>query len=78
MGGRYSCFPSHHWPWPREPGTRLSRADQRHSGAKAGLFGGVALFTVIYYASGIPRVREDILQVRRPFRSCRRLLRAPC
>ncbi|KAI1798613.1 ubiquinol-cytochrome-c reductase complex subunit-domain-containing protein [Daldinia bambusicola] len=31
-------------------------------GFKAGAFGGVALFGVIYYASGIPRVREDILQ----------------
>ncbi|KAK4125853.1 hypothetical protein N657DRAFT_632048 [Parathielavia appendiculata] len=29
---------------------------------KAGLFGGVALFTVIFYASGIPRIQQDILQ----------------
>jgi len=34
------------------------------SGFKAGAFGGVALFTVIYYASGIPRVQDDILKVR--------------
>ncbi|KAI2624763.1 ubiquinol-cytochrome-c reductase complex subunit-domain-containing protein [Xylaria nigripes] len=31
-------------------------------GMKAGAFGGVALFAVIFFASGIPRVREDILQ----------------
>ncbi|KAI0016380.1 ubiquinol-cytochrome-c reductase complex subunit-domain-containing protein [Xylariomycetidae sp. FL0641] len=31
-------------------------------GFKAGAFGGVALFAVIYYASGIPRVKKDILQ----------------
>lgn len=34
------------------------------SGFNAGAFGGVALFTVIYYASGIPRVQDDILKVR--------------
>ena len=27
-----------------------------------GAFGGVALFGVIYFASGIPRVQRDILQ----------------
>ncbi|KAI1382654.1 ubiquinol-cytochrome-c reductase complex subunit-domain-containing protein [Hypoxylon trugodes] len=31
-------------------------------GFKAGAFGGVALFAVIFYASGIPRVQKDILQ----------------
>lgn len=31
------------------------------SGFKAGAFGGVALFAVIFYASGIPRVQNDIL-----------------
>ncbi|KAI0848037.1 ubiquinol-cytochrome-c reductase complex subunit-domain-containing protein [Daldinia vernicosa] len=31
-------------------------------GFKAGAFGGVAFFAVIYYASGIPRVKKDILQ----------------
>ncbi|KAI3318729.1 ubiquinol-cytochrome-c reductase complex subunit-domain-containing protein [Xylariaceae sp. AK1471] len=31
-------------------------------GMKSGAFGGVALFAVIYYASGIPRVQQDILQ----------------
>ncbi|KAK6082640.1 hypothetical protein SCUP234_00434 [Seiridium cupressi] len=30
-------------------------------GFKAGAFGGVALFAVIFYASGIPRVQNDIL-----------------
>ena len=34
------------------------------SGLKAGAFGGVALFAVIFYASGIPRVQKDVLQVR--------------
>ncbi|KAI0477977.1 ubiquinol-cytochrome-c reductase complex subunit-domain-containing protein [Xylaria cf. heliscus] len=29
---------------------------------KSGAFGGVALFAVIFYASGIPRVQQDILQ----------------
>jgi hypothetical protein len=28
------------------------------------MFGGVALFAVIFYASGIPRIQIDILQVR--------------
>ncbi|KAK3938254.1 hypothetical protein QBC46DRAFT_390757 [Diplogelasinospora grovesii] len=32
------------------------------TGVKLGAFGGVALFAVIYYASGIPRVQEDILK----------------
>ncbi|RYP93698.1 hypothetical protein DL770_000229 [Monosporascus sp. CRB-9-2] len=31
-------------------------------GMKAAAFGGVAFFTVVYYASGIPRVQRDILQ----------------
>jgi len=31
-------------------------------GMKLGAFGGVALFGVIFYASGIPRVERDILQ----------------
>ncbi|KAI0970152.1 ubiquinol-cytochrome-c reductase complex subunit-domain-containing protein [Xylaria arbuscula] len=31
-------------------------------GVKAGAFGGVALFAVIFFASGIPRVKQDILQ----------------
>lgn len=35
-------------------------------GFKAAGFGGVALFAVIYYASGIPKVQQDILQVRLP------------
>ncbi|KAK3379128.1 ubiquinol-cytochrome-c reductase complex subunit-domain-containing protein [Lasiosphaeria ovina] len=28
---------------------------------KAGAFGGVALFTVIFYTSGIPKIQQDIL-----------------
>lgn len=32
------------------------------SGTKAAGLGGVALFAVIFYASGIPRVQRDILQ----------------
>ncbi|KAL2293048.1 hypothetical protein FJTKL_08053 [Diaporthe vaccinii] len=35
-------------------------------GTKAAGLGGVALFAVIFYASGIPRVQRDILQ-RVPF-----------
>ncbi|KAJ8112848.1 hypothetical protein ONZ43_g5292 [Nemania bipapillata] len=31
-------------------------------GIKSGAFGGVALFAVIFFASGIPRVKQDILQ----------------
>ncbi|KAI0841344.1 ubiquinol-cytochrome-c reductase complex subunit-domain-containing protein [Hypoxylon sp. FL0890] len=31
-------------------------------GLTAGAWGGVGLFAVIYYASGIPRVQRDILQ----------------
>ncbi|RYP69725.1 hypothetical protein DL771_005927 [Monosporascus sp. 5C6A] len=31
-------------------------------GMKTAAFGGVALFGVLYYASGIPRVQRDILQ----------------
>jgi hypothetical protein len=27
------------------------------------MFGGVALFAVIFFASGMPRIKEDILQV---------------
>lgn len=34
-----------------------------NSGTKAAGLGGVALFAVIFYASGIPRVQRDILQV---------------
>ncbi|KAL2171507.1 hypothetical protein VTG60DRAFT_2675 [Thermothelomyces hinnuleus] len=32
------------------------------TGLKSGLYGGVALFTVIFFASGIPRIQQDILQ----------------
>ncbi|GAW26014.1 putative alpha- glucosyltransferase alg-10 protein [Rosellinia necatrix] len=31
-------------------------------GVTSGAFGGVALFAVIFFASGIPRVKTDILQ----------------
>lgn len=34
-----------------------------NSATKAAGLGGVALFAVIFYASGIPRVQRDILQV---------------
>jgi ubiquinol-cytochrome c reductase subunit 10 len=37
------------------------------SGTKAAGLGGVALFAVIFYASGIPRVQRDILQVWKVF-----------
>ncbi|KAK4465434.1 ubiquinol-cytochrome-c reductase complex subunit-domain-containing protein [Cladorrhinum samala] len=30
-------------------------------GVNAGMFGGVALFTVIFIASGIPRLQDDVL-----------------
>jgi hypothetical protein len=33
-------------------------------------FGGVALFTVIFYASGIPRLQDDVLKACYPFRFC--------
>ena len=41
-----------------------NKANCLDSGVKAGMFGGVALFAVIFYASGIPRIQVDILQVR--------------
>ncbi|KAI1176061.1 ubiquinol-cytochrome-c reductase complex subunit-domain-containing protein [Nemania sp. FL0916] len=31
-------------------------------GLKSGFYGGVAFFAVIFFASGIPRVKKDILQ----------------
>ncbi|KAL2760139.1 hypothetical protein ACRALDRAFT_1059955 [Sodiomyces alcalophilus JCM 7366] len=31
-------------------------------GAKAGAMGGVAFVALVYYASGIPRVQQDVLQ----------------
>ncbi|KAI1843839.1 hypothetical protein JX266_009895 [Neoarthrinium moseri] len=39
----------------------LANSIMRYTGFKAGAFGGVALFAVIFYASGIPRVQQDIL-----------------
>jgi hypothetical protein len=44
----------------------LNSANYRISGFKAGVFGGVALFTVIFFASGIPRIQTDILEVSVP------------
>jgi hypothetical protein len=41
----------------------LSKANRSNSGVNAGLFGGVALFAVIFFASGIPRIQKDILMV---------------
>ncbi|SPQ25322.1 42cf2dc4-5749-48d2-be97-27b0c339ad38 [Thermothielavioides terrestris] len=32
------------------------------TGFKAGLFGGVGLFALIFFGSGIPRIQKDILQ----------------
>ncbi|KAL2267389.1 hypothetical protein VTJ83DRAFT_4666 [Remersonia thermophila] len=32
------------------------------TGVKAGFFGGVALFAVLFFGSGIPRIQRDILQ----------------
>ena len=43
---------------------RRTAANVCHSGVKAGLFAGVGVFALIFYASGIPRVQKDILQVR--------------
>jgi hypothetical protein len=34
---------------------------EKTSAVKMGAFGGVALFGVIFFASGIPRVQQDIL-----------------
>lgn len=34
-----------------------------NSGVKSSMFGGVALFALIFYASGIPTLQKDILQV---------------
>ncbi|RYP80261.1 hypothetical protein DL769_002563 [Monosporascus sp. CRB-8-3] len=40
----------------------LSLKQLRTLGMNTAAFGGVALFGVLYYASGIPRVQRDILQ----------------
>lgn len=34
-----------------------------NSGMKSSMFGGVALFALIFYASGIPTLQKDILMV---------------
>ncbi|KAI1273216.1 ubiquinol-cytochrome-c reductase complex subunit-domain-containing protein [Xylaria sp. FL0933] len=52
-GPKYHYQP-HVGSWTIKQITRL--------GVQAGAFGGVALFAVIYFASGIPRVQRDILQ----------------
>ncbi|KAI0132873.1 ubiquinol-cytochrome-c reductase complex subunit-domain-containing protein [Xylariales sp. AK1849] len=51
-------------PWRTSNNSKEGKdiANGHHSGFKAGAFGGVALFAVIFYASGIPRVQRDILQ----------------
>ncbi|KAK4184608.1 ubiquinol-cytochrome-c reductase complex subunit-domain-containing protein [Podospora australis] len=41
--------------------SRITMQTVSHWGVKAVGFGGVALFTVIYYASGIPKVYNDVL-----------------
>ncbi|KAI1334437.1 ubiquinol-cytochrome-c reductase complex subunit-domain-containing protein [Xylariaceae sp. FL0016] len=51
--------PKYHYQ-PNVAGFTLKQATG--VGFKAGAMGGVALFAVIYYASGIPRVKRDILQ----------------
>lgn len=48
----------------------LNKANGSNSGVKAGLFGGVALFAVIFFASGIPRIQKDILMVRGSDMNC--------
>lgn len=52
----------------RGRGTDQNR-DQRltnlYSLPQAAAWTGVALFAVVYYASGIPRLRRDVLQVQR-------------
>ncbi|KAJ1332981.1 Ubiquinol-cytochrome-c reductase complex subunit (QCR10) [Microdochium nivale] len=50
--------PKYHYQ-PSFAGMTFKQATQ--FGFKAGAFGGVALFAVIFYASGIPRVQNDIL-----------------
>jgi hypothetical protein len=39
-------------------------ADRMHSGVKTAAFGGALGFAALFFASGIPRVKTDILQVR--------------
>ncbi|KAI1426400.1 ubiquinol-cytochrome-c reductase complex subunit-domain-containing protein [Xylaria sp. FL1777] len=60
-------FPSYKSPYgpkyhyqPHVAGITMKQFAQ--FGVKAGAFGGVALFAVIFFASGIPRVQKDILQ----------------
>ncbi|KAK5633483.1 hypothetical protein RRF57_009197 [Xylaria bambusicola] len=49
--------------WTMKEVTGLRGAnDWNCSAVKSGAFGGVALFAVIFFASGIPRVQKDILQ----------------
>lgn len=50
---------------------RRITANVCHSGVKASLFAGVGVFALLFYASGIPRIQKDILQVR--LCSCLRL-----
>lgn len=47
---------------PRRCNWRLTYA--RHSVMKAGFFGGALGFAALFFASGIPRIQEDILKVR--------------
>ncbi|KAH7031677.1 ubiquinol-cytochrome-c reductase complex subunit-domain-containing protein [Microdochium trichocladiopsis] len=51
--------PKYHYQ-PNVAGWTVKQATQL--GFKAGAFGGVALFAVIFYASGIPRVQDDVLK----------------
>ena len=47
-----------------------TRADYIHSGVKTAAFGGALGFAVLFFASGIPRVKSDILQVRAKSPDC--------
>ncbi|KAK8127328.1 hypothetical protein PG984_008436 [Apiospora sp. TS-2023a] len=65
-GPQNSAYPSYKSPYgpkyhyqPNVAGWTPKQFTQL--GMKAGAFGGVALFAVIFYASGIPRVQNDIL-----------------
>ncbi|KAI1364603.1 ubiquinol-cytochrome-c reductase complex subunit-domain-containing protein [Xylaria arbuscula] len=51
--------PKYHYQ-PHFAGFTASQATKL--AVKMGAFGGVALFGVIFFASGIPRVQRDILQ----------------
>jgi hypothetical protein len=53
--------------WEHSKTLDLDADDTLRAPTLAG-FGGVALFTVIFYASGIPRLQDDVLKACYPFR----------